>query len=172
MKAELERHAKFNPDKFDTTLGKKTWIMIIDSRAIILRTGIWFWINICMYIHVTIQESNLVSAAFEEETQCLALALFFSCVYVEDTACVRHISLSQWTLESTTRLPMSKSPAVSTNRRDPNDVIFLAGRLSARQLIVQCGLKSQLACIYIYIYIYVQLPSRLGMQLNLRLRSL
>ena len=41
---------------------------------------------------------------------------------------------------------------------------------------MQCGLKSQLAYIYIYIYIYIymcaQLPSRLGMQLNLRLRSL
>ena len=35
---------------------------------------------------------------------------------------------------------------------------------------MQCGLKSQLA--YIYIYICAQLPSRLGMQLNLRLRSL
>ena len=45
-----------------------------------------------------------------------------------------------------------------------------AERLSARQLIVQCGLKSQLA--YIYIYICAQLPSRLGMQLNLLLRSL
>ena len=33
---------------------------------------------------------------------------------------------------------------------------------------MQCGLKSQLA----YIYICAQLPSRLGMQLNLRLRSL
>ena len=50
---------------------------------------------------------------------------------------------------------------------------IIAERLSVRQLIVQCGLKSQLACIYIYIYIIcVQLPSRLGMQLNLRLRSL
>ena len=45
---------------------------------------------------------------------------------------------------------------------------IIAERLSARQLIVQCGLKSQLA----YIYICAQLPSRLGMQLNLRLRSL
>ena len=32
---------------------------------------------------------------------------------------------------------------------------FIAERLSARQLIVQCGLKSQLAYIYIYIYIYM-----------------
>ena len=32
---------------------------------------------------------------------------------------------------------------------------IIAERLSARQLIVQCGLKSQLAYIYIYIYIYV-----------------
>ena len=47
---------------------------------------------------------------------------------------------------------------------------IVAERLSARQLIVQCGLKSQLA--YIYIYICAQLPSCLGMQLNLRLRSL
>ena len=47
---------------------------------------------------------------------------------------------------------------------------MIAERLSARQLIVQCGLKSQLA--YIYIYICAQLPSRLGMELNLRLRSL
>ena len=47
---------------------------------------------------------------------------------------------------------------------------IVAERLSARQLIVQCGLKSQLA--YIYIYICAQLPSRLGMQLKLRLRSL
>ena len=45
---------------------------------------------------------------------------------------------------------------------------IIAERLSARQLIVQCGLKSQLA----YIYICAQLPSRLGMQLNLRLHSL
>ena len=37
---------------------------------------------------------------------------------------------------------------------------------------MQCGLKSQLAYIYIYIYVSVQLPSRLGMQLNLRLHSL
>ena len=44
---------------------------------------------------------------------------------------------------------------------------IIAERLSARQLIVQCGLKSQLAYIYIYIC-----ASRLGMQLNLRLRSL
>ena len=49
---------------------------------------------------------------------------------------------------------------------------MIAERLSAKQLIVQCGLKSQLAYIYIYIYICAQLPSRLGMQLNLRLRSL
>ena len=48
---------------------------------------------------------------------------------------------------------------------------IIAERLSARQLIVQCGLKSQLAYIYTYIYICAQLPSRLGMQLNLRLRS-
>ena len=47
---------------------------------------------------------------------------------------------------------------------------IIAERLSARQLIVQCGLKSQL--VYVYIYICAQLPSRLGMQLNLRLRSL
>ena len=51
-----------------------------------------------------------------------------------------------------------------------SQLAFIAERLSARQLIVQCGLKSQLA--YIYIYICAQLPSRLGMQLNLRLRSL
>ena len=36
----------------------------------------------------------------------------------------------------------------------------IADRLSARQLIVQCGLKSQLA--YLYIYICAQLPSCLG----------
>ena len=47
---------------------------------------------------------------------------------------------------------------------------IIAECLSARQLIVQCRLKSQLA--YIYIYICAQLLSRLGMQLNLRLRSL
>ena len=29
--------------------------------------------------------------------------------------------------------------------------VMIAERLSARQLIVQCGLKSQLACIYIYV---------------------
>ena len=52
----------------------------------------------------------------------------------------------------------------------PTNSVIIAERLSARQLIVQCGLKSQLA--YIYIYICAQLPSRLGMQLNLRLRSL
>ena len=51
-------------------------------------------------------------------------------------------------------------------------VHVVAERLSARQLIVQCGLKSQLAYIYKYIYICAQLPSCLGMQLNLRLRSL
>ena len=58
------------------------------------------------------------------------------------------------------------------NLRDMSlkEVHIIAERLSARQLIVQCGLKSQLACIYIYIC--AQLPSRLGMQLNLRLRSL
>ena len=32
---------------------------------------------------------------------------------------------------------------------------LIAERLSVRQLIVQCGLKSQLAYIYIYIYIYI-----------------
>ena len=32
----------------------------------------------------------------------------------------------------------------------------IAERLSARQLIVQCGLKSKLVYIYIYIYIYVR----------------
>ena len=46
--------------------------------------------------------------------------------------------------------------------------VKIAERLSVRQLIVQCGLKSQLA----YIYICAQLLSRLGMQLNFRLRSL
>ena len=38
---------------------------------------------------------------------------------------------------------------------DTDNKNIIAERLSARQLIVQCGLKSQLAYIYIYIFIYM-----------------
>ena len=88
----------------------------------------------------------------------------------EDGITVRHVANSS----NVDSIDSSSNVGNTGNRSSVVDIgsivmLVIAERLSARQLIVQCGLKSQLAY---YIYICAQLPSRLGMQLNLRLRSL